>query len=199
VSQRVGELDGVAKHFQDREGTLEETLRQRLSFEILHHEERDRIRTRKLAGACGFADVVETANVRMIERRDGARLVFESSSAAGVDGEFLGQHLDRNDAIKARIACLVYLTHAAGPNQPENLVGAKANAGHERHGKSLKLRRIIWSNQFEMGRFGARPRLAASGLIAPVGPVGTDLADWDGFEIYFILLWPSSGRLGWKI
>jgi hypothetical protein len=161
VSQRVSELDGVPKHFRDWEGALEEPLCKRPSFEIFHHEETDRVWTRIPAGARGFAYVVETADMWMIERCDSAGLTFESFSAAGVDNEFLGQHLDRNDPIKPRVACLIYLTHAAGPNQPENFVGPQANAGYERHAKSLKVRRIIWSNQFEMAD-SARHRASRS-------------------------------------
>jgi hypothetical protein len=72
----------------------------------------------------------------MIERRDSARFAFESLSAAGIDREFLRQHLDRNDPIKTPIARLVDLAHTAGPNQPENFVGSEANAGLEMHVKT---------------------------------------------------------------
>jgi hypothetical protein len=139
VSQRVGELDGVAKHFRNGNGPFEETIRKRLSFEILHHEETDRLWTGRLARRRGFSNVVETADMRMIERSDSARLAFESLSAAHVCGEFLGQHLDRNDPIKAGISCLVYLAHAAGPNQPENFVRPEANAEHQRQADSLEV------------------------------------------------------------
>jgi hypothetical protein len=117
---------------------------------MLHHEEADRVRIRGLARIGGFADVDETADVRMIERGDSARFAIESFSAAGVDGEFLRQHLDRYDPIQTPVVCLIHLAHAAGSNQPENLIGPKVNAGYETHSKSLKLRRIIWSNRVEM-------------------------------------------------
>ena len=82
---------------------------------------------------------MKTADMRMIERGDGAGLAFESFSAARVCGEFLGQHLDRNDPIEAGISRLVYLAHAAGPDQPENFVRPEANAGHQRQADSLEV------------------------------------------------------------
>jgi hypothetical protein len=68
----------------------------------------------------------------MIERCDGARLAFESFAAAVVDRELVGQHFNGNDPIKPRVACLVYLTHAAGPNQPEDLVSFKSRPAPSR-------------------------------------------------------------------
>jgi len=84
-------------------------------------------------GTCAFADVKESADVRMIQGGNSARLAFESFPAAAIDGGFPGQHLDSNDPIAAPVACFIHLTHAPGSNQPEHLVGPQVNAGHETH------------------------------------------------------------------
>ena len=68
----------------------------------------------------------------MIERGSGAALAFESLAPFRVGGELLGEDLDRNRAIEARISRPVHLAHAACANQAENFIGAEANAGGER-------------------------------------------------------------------
>src|SRR5262245_20077257 len=82
----------------------------------------------------------------MIECSDSSRFAVESFAALSVGSKVPGQHLDRDDSVKAGIPCFVHLAHAAGPNELENLVGAKVDAGHERQSQLLSLCRIIWSN-----------------------------------------------------
>jgi hypothetical protein len=58
--QRIGELNGHLEQVVDLEGPAREALPQRLAFEQFHRNERL---------ALGLADVVDGADVRMIERR----------------------------------------------------------------------------------------------------------------------------------
>ena len=79
-------------------------------------------------------DVVQRADVRMVERRDGARFALEALAELGIGGECVGQDLDRDDAIEPRVARLVDLAHAAGADEREDFVGAEAGAGGQSHG-----------------------------------------------------------------
>ena len=82
-----------------------------------------------------FADVVQRADVRMVELRDRPRLALEAlancASAANA-----GQDLDRDGAIEPRVARLVDLAHAAGAERRQDLVGAETGAGIERQRES---------------------------------------------------------------
>ena len=62
---------------------------------------------------CSCADVVERADVRMIELRDRARFAIEPLAELRIGGEQVRQDLDRDDAIEAGIAGFVDLAHAA--------------------------------------------------------------------------------------
>ena len=71
VRQRLGERQRPAR----------EPRAERLAVEILHHQELD---------AVLLADVVERADVRMVEPRDGARLALEPLPAVGLCGRSRG-------------------------------------------------------------------------------------------------------------
>ena len=58
--------------------------RQRLALEMLHHQ---------VGNAVVIAEIVNRANVRVRERRDGPGLPFETGAAAGIDGEAGGKTL----------------------------------------------------------------------------------------------------------
>jgi hypothetical protein len=60
---------------------------QRFSFEILHHEE---------VGVVLLTDVVERADVRMIQARDGARLALEPLAELAISCEVIGEDFDRD-------------------------------------------------------------------------------------------------------
>src|ERR1019366_455077 len=62
------------------------------------------------------ADVVQMADVGMIERRHRARLALESFA------ELFFRELDRYVAIQACVACPVYLAHSTCPNGHEDFV-----------------------------------------------------------------------------
>ncbi len=77
------------------------------------------------------ADVVQHADVRMIERRDRLRLTLESLARGDVGGQSGREHLDRNDAIEPRVAASIHLAHPAGADCIEDFVGAEpAAAGY---------------------------------------------------------------------
>ena len=66
--ERLGDLNGDFQRFADRQRAVLQPRRQRLAFEVLHDEER---------GAPLLADVVERADVRVIELRDRPCLPLE--------------------------------------------------------------------------------------------------------------------------
>ena len=53
--------------------------------------------------------------------------------AVGVVGEAVGEDLDRDVAVEPRVARPVDLAHSAGAERRQDLVGAEAGSGSERH------------------------------------------------------------------
>ena len=75
-----------------------------------------------------LADVVNRANVRVIQRRCGLRLALETGQCLGIAGNVLRQKLERNKAMKASVLSLVDDTHTAAAELFENAVVGKGLA-----------------------------------------------------------------------
>ncbi len=118
--ERLGDFDPVPDHVGDGEGAAAETIGQVLAVEVLHHQEID---------AAFVADVVERADVGMIQRGDGPRLAIEPLTQGGRVDQGRGQHLDGDHAIQPRVARTVDLAHPACAEGGENFVGTESGAG----------------------------------------------------------------------
>ena len=94
--ERVADLDGDRQRVVDRKPRRPaQPVGERLAFEILHDE------VVELAVA---ADVVDRADVRMVQRRDRARFLLEALPRFRVGGQRAGEHLDGDGAIEAGVA-----------------------------------------------------------------------------------------------
>ena len=82
--------------------------------------------------AVGLADVVDGADVGMVERRDGARLALEPLERQAVGDKRWRERLQRDDAIEPRIARPIHFAHSARAERAEHLIRSKAGAGCER-------------------------------------------------------------------
>ena len=111
--ERVGHLDPERQDLLGRKRALRQAVGQGLALEILHDE---------VVDTCFAPDVVERADVRMRELRDGARLAIEALPELGVLGELRRQHLDGDDAVQARVLRAIDLAHAAGADRRLDLV-----------------------------------------------------------------------------
>ena len=106
-----------------------ESRLQRLAFQKLHHEERR---------AIVLADVVERADVGVVQAGDGLRFPREARAAIRIGAQFCGQDLDGDCAVETGVAFLVDLAHAAGADSRLDLVGSEASPGDEAHGHGLR-------------------------------------------------------------
>ena len=68
-------------------------------------------------------DVVELADVRVIERRNGARFALEAVA------EFGGRLLDGDEPVQPRVTRFVHRAHSASPERFEDVVRAEPRAG----------------------------------------------------------------------
>ena len=73
--ERVGDLDRDRQRLGERYRALLQPRRQRLAFEILHHQE---------IGPVLTPDVVQRTNMRMVQRRHGASFAIKSLAQVGV-------------------------------------------------------------------------------------------------------------------
>ena len=112
--QTVGDLRGHPEGLIEPERPPLEPCGKRLAVEQFHDE---------VVGVAFAADVVQGADVRMIERRDRARLALEPVAHLGVVGEMRREDLHRDVAPEPRVLRPVDLAHAAGTERADDLVG----------------------------------------------------------------------------
>src|SRR5215472_4762638 len=104
----VGCLDAVDQLPDDGHRLVQlERPFQSLALDVLHDQV---VRT----------DVVNVADVGVIQRRDSSRLAFETLA------ELLFAELDGDDTAQARVACRVHLTHTARADGRDGLVRTEA-------------------------------------------------------------------------
>src|SRR6185369_3365861 len=116
----------VLERFVERQRAPRQSGRQRFAVQVLHDQELEIV----LA-----ADVVQRADVRMVEARDRARLALEALAAVRLPGGIGRQHLDRDDARDAGVESAIHLAHAATAKERDDLVRSQPGAGLQYHGE----------------------------------------------------------------
>ena len=114
--QRIGDLNRDLQCLIQRYGATSEALGERFTLEVFHNE-----KIRLLLAP----DVVQSADVRMIQCGDRLRFTFESLLHFGIVGKLRRQHLDRHRAIQAGIRRFVDFAHPAGANWRDDIVRSK--------------------------------------------------------------------------
>ena len=133
-------------------------LFERLAFEVLHHQ--------KVVVRVG-PDVVQDADIGVIEAGDRLRLAVEALFHFRILREMRRHDLDGDDPVEAGVLGLINLTHAPGPNRAENLVRTQTCAGLKRHELSWRLNPdALYASQ---GYLGGLPAMTTAG---PVGVWG---------------------------
>jgi hypothetical protein len=89
--------------------------------------------TRQDAEAYYSRNFEDLANIRVVKRGGGHRLVAEAFPRLLVGGRVGGQDLDGDLTIKPWVEGTVYNTHAAFTNTGEDFIRAEASAGRYGH------------------------------------------------------------------
>ncbi len=101
--ERVGDLDAQRKQRVQFHGTVADDVFQRRAVEVLHDDE---------GLAVLLANVVDGADIWMVERRCGPGLAAEALERLPVLGHILRKELQGDEAVKAGVLSLVDDSHA---------------------------------------------------------------------------------------
>lgn len=85
-------------------------------------------RARRALREVSLADVVEGADVAVVQRRDGLRFALKALPRLWIRRQPACQHFDRDDAIEARVASAIHLSHSASADGVEDFVRTEAGA-----------------------------------------------------------------------
>ena len=119
--ERVGHLAADVDDLRQRQGRLFQAVAQRLPVEQLHDEEGLRV---------AEAELVNRADVRVVERRRGPGLAFEPEVGLPVVRVGACQELDRHMAAEREVERLVDLSHPAAAQPAEHAVMRERLADH---------------------------------------------------------------------
>jgi len=81
-----------------------------------------------------MADVVERADVGMVQRRDGPGLAVEALPGLGIVGEMSGKNFDGDGSVETRVARTIHLAHAACTGRGNDFVRSNSCARGQGHG-----------------------------------------------------------------
>src|SRR5579872_33395 len=124
--QCLGNLDRKIQCLLKRHRTFPQPVGQRFAVELLHDEKYRTVLR---------ANVVEMADVRMIQRRDSPRLSLKARIQFGVRRKVRRQNLDCDRAVEPRVARPIHLSHAACTERRLDFVGPQFAARREWHSR----------------------------------------------------------------
>ena len=102
--ERVGDFDGESEEVFDIHGAAVDAVLERLPIKEFHGDE---------GVAILLADIVNRADVGMVQGRGGLRFTLESRESLRIAGDILRQKFQRDEALEARVFGLVNDTHAS--------------------------------------------------------------------------------------
>jgi hypothetical protein len=88
--------------------------------------------TRKV-DAILMTDIMQGANVGMVQRRNGVGFAIKTLLSLGIVREMTWQDFDRDRTVQASVLRSIHLAHTAGADRHEDLIRAKAGAGRKGH------------------------------------------------------------------
>ena len=130
-SEPARRLRDQLERLPDAEVTLPQPLTQRLALEQLGDD---------VGMALRHAEVVHRQDVGVLERRQRPRLCLEATQTSGLPRGLVGKNLDRHFSAEAAVAGAVDLSHAAGADRRQDLVGSQPGSGLQWH-DALAIRR----------------------------------------------------------
>src|SRR5207302_1648337 len=126
--ERLGNQRGNLQRFRHFQRSACEPVGKGLALQVFHDQ---------VVGAVVASNVVEDANVRMLQGRYGSGFAFKTLQNGGIGRQVRWQNLDSDSTIKPRIARTVYLPHAAGSEERFDLVRSVFRAWAQCHPRPI--------------------------------------------------------------
>ena len=127
LSSALASLDSVLQHLRRWQRPFFQPRPERYALYVFHDNEVNAVLT---------ADVVQRADVRMIQAGDGFGLALEALTACHIVGEMRGKNLDGDRTLQSHITRLINLAHSARAERRDNFVGSELRARGQGHGWS---------------------------------------------------------------
>ena len=125
ASRASATANAMSTSDRDLHRAASEPLLECLAFEQLHRDER-------WIGA----DIVDGADVGVVERRGRPRFPLETFQRLRRRGDPVRQHFDRHHPFETRVRGPIHFAHPAGAERADDFVGAEASAGSKGQGSS---------------------------------------------------------------
>ena len=122
--QRLGDSDANLENFVQRHRTSTKAFGKSLTFEELHHQ---------VIGAILRADVIEMANVRMVQRGNGPGLALHALLEFRRRRKMRSENFNRYCAVETGIERTVNFPHSAGAQRRLDFIRAEFRARGEGH------------------------------------------------------------------
>jgi hypothetical protein len=153
----VGDLGAESQHLVQGQGAARQSRRQRLTFQQLEYE---------VVGLVLAADIVQAADMRVIQGRDRSGLPGEAPAELGIVRQIRREDLDRHATIESGVTGFVHLAHASRADEGDDLVGSETDTGPKRHAGGTLYAPLMWRpRRWSMSRVrcGALPKLVTPG------------------------------------
>src|SRR6266852_5423263 len=111
--ESVGNLDAQIEHRFDLQWLARDRVPERLPLQQFHGNE---------GSPLGLVNLIDRADVRVVQRRRSLSLPLEAAEGLRVMGEFVGKELQSDVATELQIFRLVYHTHSATPDPAQDAV-----------------------------------------------------------------------------
>jgi len=125
--ERAGNLNPILQYLNRWQRSLFQSLGQRLAVQVFHDNE---------INAVLVADVVQRADVRMIQAGNNFGLALEALTACRIVSKMRRKNLDSDGAVQARVPRPIYFPHSTSTQRSDDLVRAQSRAVRQRHGCS---------------------------------------------------------------
>ena len=121
----AGDLEGYFNRVMERQHPPFDPLLQGLAFEVFHADEHLAIG--------GLVDVVDDADVVVLQRGGGLGLVDKPLFCFGIPGQFRRKEFESDGALEAGVLGLVDDTHPSAPQVLDNPVVGNSGTDEGRH------------------------------------------------------------------
>ena len=145
--QGIGHGEGDVHEDRDLYRAASEPMLERLAFEQLHRDER-RI----------GADIVDGADIGVIERRGRSRFPLETFQRLRRRGDPVRQDFDRHDPFETRVRGPIHFAHPAGAERADDFVRAEASAGSKGQARSSLANAVSLHTVIQERRTAQKPR-----------------------------------------